>query len=79
MVSYGISSSIVCYTELTQERNSDPAVKQLILSIDERSRFIILDLDDTHLLISPERIDWLRTELEMEVRIFLLQSLSPIN
>lgn len=54
-------------TVLTQIFNSDPAVKQLILSIDERSRFIILDLDDTHLLISPERIDWLRTELEMEV------------
>lgn len=46
---------------------SDAAVKQLILSLDERNRFIIMDLDDTHLLISPERIDWLRSELELEV------------
>ncbi|SPO45640.1 related to TFB5 - component of general transcription and DNA repair factor TFIIH [Moesziomyces antarcticus] len=45
----------------------DAAVKQLILSLDERNRFIIMDLDDTHLLISPERIDWLRSELELEL------------
>ena len=47
---------------------SDAAVKQLILSLDERNRFIIMDLDETHLLISPDRIDWLRAELEVEVR-----------
>lgn len=47
--------------------HSDAAVKQLILSLDERNRFIIMDLDDTHLLISPDRIDWLRAELEVEV------------
>lgn len=46
---------------------SDAAVKQLILSLDERNRFIIMDLDETHLLISPDRIDWLRAELEVEV------------
>ncbi|PWZ00314.1 nucleotide excision repair, TFIIH, subunit [Testicularia cyperi] len=45
----------------------DAAVKQLILSIDERSRFIIMDLDDTHLLVSPDRIVWLRSELELEL------------
>ncbi|GAC75081.1 hypothetical protein PANT_14c00027 [Moesziomyces antarcticus T-34] len=43
------------------------ATYMLILSLDERNRFIIMDLDDTHLLISPERIDWLRSELELEV------------
>lgn len=48
---------------------SDAAVKQLILSLDERNRFIIMDLDETHLLISPDRIDWLRSELEVEVSV----------
>lgn len=48
---------------------SDAAVKQLILSLDERNRFIIMDLDDTHLLVSPDRVDWLRAELEIEVSI----------
>ncbi|KAJ9477821.1 General transcription and DNA repair factor IIH subunit TFB5 [Pseudozyma hubeiensis] len=45
----------------------DAAVKQLILSLDERNRFIIMDLDDTHLLVSPDRVDWLRSELEIEL------------
>lgn len=54
---------------------SDAAVKQLILSLDERNRFIIIDLDETHLLISPDQIDWLRAELDVEVSFpFLFRS-----
>lgn len=50
-------------------------MKQLILSLDERNRFIIMDLDETHLLISPDRIDWLRSELEVEVSLALNPSM----
>lgn len=31
-------------------------------------RFVIQDLDETHLLVSTERVEWMRSELEQEVR-----------
>ncbi|CEH18040.1 nucleotide excision repair tfiih subunit [Ceraceosorus bombacis] len=45
----------------------DPAVKQLILAINERVRFVIQDLDETHLLISTDKVEWMRIELDSEL------------
>ncbi|PWN99219.1 nucleotide excision repair, TFIIH, subunit [Tilletiopsis washingtonensis] len=45
----------------------DPAVKQLILQLNERMRFVIQDLDETHLLVSTDRVEWMRIELETEL------------
>lgn len=40
---------------------SDPAVKQILLQLDEENRsnrrFVIADLDETHVLISPEAVE----------------------
>ncbi|BGP02050.1 TFIIH basal transcription factor complex TTD-A subunit [Rhodotorula toruloides] len=45
----------------------DPAVKQILLQLDEnagRHRFIIADLDETHVLISPDAVERVKDELE---------------
>ncbi|GAA6064085.1 hypothetical protein JCM10212_003443 [Sporobolomyces blumeae] len=48
----------------------DPAVKQILLQLDENNsfgRFIIADLDDTHLLIQGDHLDRVQHELELEL------------
>ncbi|GAA5940662.1 TFIIH complex subunit TFB5 [Sporobolomyces koalae] len=48
----------------------DPAVKQILLQLDESGavgRFIIADLDDTHLLIANDYVDKVQDELEIEL------------
>lgn len=54
----------------------DPAVKQLILSLNEQAvalapnnAFLIQDLDETHLLVKADRVDSIREELAIEVRV----------
>jgi hypothetical protein len=45
-------------------------VKQILLQLDESGqlgRFIISDLDDTHLLIAPGYVDQVQQELELEL------------
>lgn len=46
----------------------DPAMKQFLLHLDETSalggKFIIQDLDDTHLFISAEFLSILRTKVD---------------
>lgn len=52
----------VCY--------SDAAVKQILLSLNESNkeeRFIVEDLDETHVMIAPEKVDRVRAILEAEV------------
>lgn len=47
---------------------SDPAVKQILLQLDETTaRFIIQDLDPTHLLIKPQEEERVRRQLEAEL------------
>ena len=47
---------------------SDPAVKQILLQMDETTaRFIIQDLDPTHLLIKPQDEERVRRLLEAEL------------
>lgn len=46
---------------------SDSAVKQILLSLNEEERFIVEDLDDTHVMIAPEKVERVRTLLESEV------------
>ncbi|KAL0953439.1 hypothetical protein HGRIS_014151 [Hohenbuehelia grisea] len=45
----------------------DPAVKQILLSMNERSHFIIEDLDDFHLVIKADEEYRIRRELETEL------------
>ncbi|KAK4052458.1 hypothetical protein OIV83_002260 [Microbotryomycetes sp. JL201] len=48
----------------------DPAVKQILLQLDEqqeRDKFIIQDLDDTHLLVSGDKLEWVKQQLELEL------------
>ena len=45
----------------------DPAVKQILLQLDEEQRFIIQDLDDTHLLVSAGSVERLQADLQDEL------------
>ncbi|WFD32507.1 hypothetical protein MSPP1_003555 [Malassezia sp. CBS 17886] len=45
---------------------SDVAVKQMILAIDEHTPCIIMDLDDTHVLVNSNMVDTLSSMLEAE-------------
>lgn len=47
---------------------SDAAVKQILLSMNEKNSFIIEDLDDYHVVIKADEEWRIRTELENEVR-----------
>lgn len=47
---------------------SDVAVKQMILSIDEHMPCIVMDLDETHVLVNTTLVDQLRIMLDAEVR-----------
>ncbi|PPQ96759.1 hypothetical protein CVT26_010214 [Gymnopilus dilepis] len=46
---------------------SDPAVKQILLLMNEKESFIIEDLDDHHLVIKAEQEYRVRKELEAEL------------
>jgi len=46
---------------------SDPAVKQILLLLNEKESFIIEDLDDHHLVIKAEQEYRVRKDLETEV------------
>lgn len=47
---------------------SDPAMKQFLLHLDEKQalgkRFILLDLDETHLFITPETVETLQSKFD---------------
>ncbi|KAF9465914.1 hypothetical protein BDZ94DRAFT_1159132, partial [Collybia nuda] len=45
----------------------DPAVKQILLAMNERESFIIEDLDDYHLVIKADEEYRVRKELETEL------------
>lgn len=44
----------------------DVAVKQMILAIDERMPCIIMDLDETHVLVNTNMVEQLQIMLEAE-------------
>ncbi|PKI85977.1 hypothetical protein MVES_000080 [Malassezia vespertilionis] len=46
----------------------DVAVKQMILAIDEHTPCIVMDLDETHVLVNTKMLDTLLEMLETEVR-----------
>ena len=52
---------------LADDAYSDPAVKQIILHMNEQNPIIIQDLDDTHVLIQPAALENLREALDLEV------------
>jgi len=45
----------------------DPAVKQILLQMNEKSNFIIEDLDDRHLVIKADEEYRVKRELEAEL------------
>jgi len=47
--------------------DSDPAVKQILLVMNEKQCFIIEDLDDHHLVIKADGEYCVRQDLEIEV------------
>lgn len=53
---------------LNQLLHSDPAVKQILLAMNEKQSFIIEELDDYHLVIKADEEYRIRRELEAEVR-----------
>ena len=61
-----LSSSLTSHAPLPF---SDAAVKQILLSMNEKSNFIIEDLDDFHLVIKANEEWRVRNELESEVRM----------
>lgn len=54
---------------LTDILISDPAVKQILLQLEEtgKEQFIIQELDDTHVLIKADAVERIRRELEIEL------------
>ncbi|GJJ08543.1 hypothetical protein Clacol_002761 [Clathrus columnatus] len=52
-----------------QSLKSDPAVKQLLVTMNEKEGFIILELDDNHVLIKADAEDRVRRELETEAEL----------
>lgn len=50
---------------------SDVAVKQMILAIDEHTPCIVMDLDETHVLVNTSMVETLQGLLEAEVRALL--------
>lgn len=48
---------------------SDSAVKQILLTMNEKQSFIIEDLDEFHLIIKADEEHRVRRELETEVRV----------
>ncbi|KAF7369072.1 DNA-directed RNA polymerase subunit [Mycena venus] len=47
--------------------DSDPAVKEILIAMNERDNFIIEDLDDYHLVIKADEEYRVRRELEIEL------------
>ena len=57
-------------------RRSDSAVKQILLTMNEKESFIIEDLDDHHVVIKADEEYRVRRQLEAEVRTRCSEDLS---
>jgi len=66
-----VSRSFVSRTYHLTKIYSDPAVKQILLIMNEKENFIIEDLDEHHLVIKSEHEWRVRQELEVEVSLTL--------
>ena len=67
-VSYLSGACYLCWNKMTNPTfNSDPAVKQILLVMNEKQNFIIEDLDDRHLVIKADEEYCVRQDLEIEV------------
>jgi TFIIH basal transcription factor complex TTD-A subunit len=51
---------------------SDSAVKQILMTMNDKENFVIEDLDDCHIVIKADEEDRVRRELEAEVNFFSL-------
>lgn len=45
----------------------DPPVKQIILKLDEESKCVIEDLDETHLLVKTNELERIRTLVDLQL------------
>lgn len=50
-------------------QDSDSAIKQILLTMNEKRSFIIEDLDDQHVVIKADEEYRVRKELEVEVSV----------
>ena len=67
-VSYLSGTWYLCLSRMTNPTfDSDPAVKQILLVMNEKQCFIIEDLDDHHLVIKADGEYCVRQDLEIEV------------
>jgi TFIIH basal transcription factor complex TTD-A subunit len=53
----------------------DEAMKQLLLQLDKEERFIIEDLDSTHVFIDPKHVEKLkqRFEIALEENVYKIE------
>jgi len=51
---------------------SDSAVKQILMTMNDKDNFVIEDLDDCHIVIKADEEDRVRRELETEVDFLCL-------
>ncbi|KIO31291.1 hypothetical protein M407DRAFT_19668 [Tulasnella calospora MUT 4182] len=57
----------------------DSAVKQILLTLNEKEAFIVEDLDETHVIIAPDKVERVRQALasELEKNAFSLEANVP--
>ncbi|KAG9017707.1 hypothetical protein FRB90_000192 [Tulasnella sp. 427] len=57
----------------------DTAVKQILLTLNEKEAFIVEDLDETHVIIAPDKVERVRSALasELEKNAFSLEAAAP--
>jgi TFIIH basal transcription factor complex TTD-A subunit len=76
-VSFSLGKSLRAYFKIASRRlstafafphSSDSAVKQILLTMNERDNFIVEDLDDFHIIIKADEEYRVRKQLELEVR-----------
>ena len=57
--------------------SSDSAVKQILLTMNEKDNFIVEDLDDFHIIIKADEEYRVRKQLELEVRCYSKLRIQP--
>ena len=48
------------------------------MNLNDKNKFIIQDLDLTHILVSPDSVESIKVEIDKEVSGFVYSSLTPV-
>lgn len=65
---HSMQTTIVLWRFSDMRSHSDSALKQILLTMNEKQGFIIEDLDDFHVVIKADKEYRVRQEVEVEVR-----------